>query len=90
MAKQLTPEEQSLFKQYMTTLKYPAAPSGDQGDSANSTTSVADYKSYPTSKNVPASLKGGADNREKSTGQIAGYTGDVLKNDPTVREGKGM
>jgi hypothetical protein len=35
-------------------------------------------------------LKGGADQRVKSNGEIAGYSGDVLKADQSIREGKGM
>ena len=51
---------------------------------------ASEYKTYPTGKNLPASLKGGADQRVKSNGEIAGYSGDVLKADQSIREGKGM
>lgn len=91
MAKQLTADEQALFKQYMSDLKYPQGPNSQPGDAKNPVTQTPDYKNYPTAKNVPPSLKGGADQRIKATpGQLPGYTGDVLKADPEVREGKGV
>jgi hypothetical protein len=69
-------------------IRYPAA--GDiKADAKNVVTSAADYKNYPTAKNIPASLKGSADQRVKAT-NLAGYTGDVLKSDTNTREGKGV
>lgn len=38
---------------------------------------------------MPPSLKGTADQREKST-TLPGYTGDVRKSDTNTREGKGI
>lgn len=85
---QITPEELALFKSYIVPVKYPT-PGNTKADSKNPYTSAADYKAYPTAKNMPASLKGGADQREKST-TLPGYTGDVLKSDTNTREGKGV
>jgi len=52
-------------------------------------TAAADYKNYPTAKNIPASLKGSGDQRIKAANMV-GYTGDVLKSDTNTREGKGV
>ena len=50
-----------------------------------------DYKQYTTTaKNCPASLKGKADQTQKSEGDLAGYKGDVLKSNLQSREGKGI
>ena len=48
-----------------------------------------DYKPYPTAKNIPASIKGKADQSQKSE-ELPGYKGDVLKSNTAVREGKGI
>ena len=85
---QITPEDLALFKSYIVPIKYPS-PSTDKKDSKNEVTTPSDYKTYPTAKNMPASLKGGADQREKSI-SLPGYTGDVLKSDTNTREGKGI
>jgi hypothetical protein len=86
--KQITPEELALFKSYIVQVKYPA-PGTQKADAKNAVTSAADYKAYPTAKNVPPSLKGNADQREKSI-SLPGYAGDVLKSDTNTREGKGV
>ena len=88
--KQITPEELTLFKQYVqqiTLITYPAKPT-EKGPCVNPFTSAPEYKSYPTPKNIHASLKGGSDQREKSN--FNGYSGDVLKSDNLIREGKGI
>lgn len=89
MTTQITPEELALFKSYQVSITYPDLPT-QPGDAVNAVTSATDYKTYPTAKNVPASLKGGADSREKSSNVLPGYNGDVLKSDTSVREGKGV
>jgi hypothetical protein len=78
------------FKQFAVAITYPEPPS-QMGDAANATVQAADYKPYPTSKNVPQVLKGSASNREKAqAGAIPGYQGDVSKSDTNCREGKGL
>jgi hypothetical protein len=68
-------------------VNYPKAPT-ERGPGENSVL-IMDYRAYPTAKNIPASLKGKADQSTKSE-DLLGYKGDVLKSDPKVREGKGL
>lgn len=75
------------FKEFIAHLKYPQPPN-ERGDGLN-TLIDKDYKPYPTAKNIPASLKGKADQSQKSE-ELPGYKGDVLKSNTAVREGKGI
>jgi hypothetical protein len=86
--KQISPEELALFKSYIVPVKY-TVPGTQKADAKNAVTSATDYKAYPTAKNLPPSLKGNADQREKSI-TLTGYTGDVLKSDTNTRVGKGV
>jgi hypothetical protein len=58
--KQITPEELALFKSYIVPIKY-TTPGTQKADAKNAVTSAADYKAYPTAKNLPLSLKGNGD-----------------------------
>lgn len=64
------------------------APLG-QNSKPNQVTSADAYKTYPTTKNVPSTLKSPTEKRVKSNG-LPGYEGEVLEKDVSVREGKGM
>ena len=80
-ADQISPENKQIFLSYLIEFQIPQTPTTPAGDGQNSTLQAPDYKNYPTGKNVPPVLKGGADQRVKSTNEIAGYIGDVLKAD---------
>jgi len=55
----------------------------------NPVISADGYKSYPNTKNVPSSLKSSTQTKIKSK-DLPGYEGEVLEQDPSVRQGKGI
>lgn len=60
-ADQITPENKQVFESFLIEFQIPQTPKTQTGDSKNSTVQAPEYKNYPTSKNVPPVLKGGAD-----------------------------
>ncbi len=63
MTNLISSEDLTLFKSFLLPVRYPDQPT-QLGDASNSTISASDYRNYATVKNVPQSLKGGAEKRQ--------------------------
>jgi len=87
----ISSSERSLVESVMIDFTLPSTTDlGPMGRiRVNAVISAEGYKPYPTTKNVPSSLKSSTETKIKSK-DLPGYEGEVLEKDVSVRQGKGL